>query len=65
MKESARKPMKMNASIDVWRCDDLKQLIKEKIHAHVKDVEVARRLEEALGVEIAYGDGGGDPIALT
>ncbi len=60
-----RKPMRMVAPLNVWRCDDLRALIKEKINAHVKDVEVAKHLEEALAIEIAYGDGGGDPVALT
>jgi len=65
MKEREPRPMRMTATLNVWRCDDLKDVIKDTIRAHVKDVEVARQLEEALGIEIAYGDGGGDPVALT
>lgn len=61
----ARQPIRMSARVDVWRCDDLRALIKKQINAHVKDVRVAKRLEEALAVEIAYNDGGGDPIAIT
>lgn len=44
---------------DVWKCKDLKALIKEQVRAHVKDVQLARTLEKALADEIAYGDGGG------
>lgn len=44
---------------DVWKCKDLKALIKEQVRAHVKDVTLARKLEKALADEIAYGDGGG------
>jgi hypothetical protein len=37
----------------------LKALIREEVRAHVKDVDLAKRIEEALGDKVAYGDGGG------
>lgn len=46
-------------TLKVWTCEDLKALISEHIHAHVKDVEIAKKLERALGDKIVYGDGGG------
>jgi hypothetical protein len=49
----------------VWKCDDLKALIKKQISAHVKDVDVARKLEKALSGEIAYGDGGGGNVGVA
>jgi len=55
MAEKSKKPH----TIQVWKCEDLKALIKEQVHAHVKDVELAKRLERALGDQVAYGDGGG------
>lgn len=64
-KRRAPRPIRMSAPLSVWRCDDLRDLIKDKVRAHVKDVAVARRLEEALAVEIAYNDGGGDPVAIS
>ncbi len=47
------------AKVDVWKCKDLQAMIKKEIRAHVKDVDVARRLEQALGHFVAYGTGGG------
>jgi hypothetical protein len=58
-------PIKMPVMIDVWRCDDLKALISEQIRAHVKDVELAKRLEHALGDQVAYGDGGGGGVGVA
>jgi hypothetical protein len=46
-------------TVKVWNCEDLKALIREQVHAHVKDVELAKKLERALGDQVAYGDGGG------
>ena len=60
-RKPARRPIKAN----VWKCDDLKALIKKQIQAHVKDVDVARRLEKALSGEIAYGDGGGGNVGVA
>jgi hypothetical protein len=57
-----RKP---TATVDVWKCDDLKSMLREAIRAQVKDVELARRLEHALGDEIAYGDGGGGGVGIA
>jgi len=57
------KPVKLEASI--WKCADLKSVISETLKAHVKDVELARRLEHALGDEIAYGDGGGGGVGVA
>ena len=45
--------------IDLWKCEDIKALIKKEVRAHVKDVELAAKLEKALGDHIVYGDGGG------
>lgn len=58
-------PVKLQASIDVWHCEDLKQVLGEAIRAQVKDVDLARRLEHALGDEIAYGDGGGGGVGIA
>ena len=55
IKPPTRRPVKT----DLWKCKDLKALIKDQVRAHVKDVQLARRLEKALADEIAYGDGGG------
>jgi hypothetical protein len=57
------KPVKLEATL--WKCDDLKAVIGETLKAHVKDVELARRLEHALGDEIAYGDGGGGGVGIA
>ncbi len=56
-----RRPVKL----EVYRCGDLKALIKRKISAHVKDVQLAKRLEHALADEIAYGDGGGGGVGVA
>jgi hypothetical protein len=53
------------AKVDVWSCDDLKAVLGDAIRAQVKDVELARRLEHALGDEIAYGDGGGGGVGIA
>lgn len=50
---------------DLWKCKDLKELIKQEIRAHVKDVQLARKLEQALGDKVAYGDGGGGNVAVS
>lgn len=57
------KPVKLEATL--WKCDDLKAVISETLKVHVKDVELARRLEHALGDEIAYGDGGGGGVGIA
>ena len=54
-----KKPIRVAVPIDVWKCEDLKAIISERIRAHVKDVDVAKQLEQALGDDVAYGDGGG------
>jgi hypothetical protein len=51
--------------IPVWNCDDLKSLISKTIQAHVKDVELAKRLEHSLADEIAYNDGGGGGVGVA
>jgi hypothetical protein len=56
---SQKRPMKVAVPVDLWKCEDLKQIIKETVRAHVKDVELAKKLEQALGDNIVYGDGGG------
>jgi hypothetical protein len=60
-KKLVRKPQKL----DVWKCDDLKALINEKIRAEIKDVKVIERLEHLLADEIAYGTGGGGGVAIV
>jgi hypothetical protein len=61
IKRPPKRPIKAN----LWKCDDLKALIKEQINVHVKDVDLARRLEKALSGEIAYGDGGGGNVGVA
>ena len=58
---SGRRPVKTAVPVDLWKCSDLKEIIKETLHAHIKDVVLANKLEQALGDAIAYGDGGGGP----
>jgi hypothetical protein len=65
MAEKTKKPIKMPVMVDVWKCEDLKELIREKIKVHVKDVDLAKRLEHALADEIAYGDGGGGGVGIA
>lgn len=65
MEECKPKPIRMPVVIDVWKCEDLKALIKKTINAHVKDVELVKRLEHALADEIAYGDGGGGGVGVA
>jgi hypothetical protein len=55
----------MPVMIDVWKCEDLKAVIKEAINVHVKDVDLAKRLEHALADEIVYGDGGGGGVGVA
>ena len=57
--EQPKKPVRINVPIDVWKCEDLKAIISQEIRAHVTDVDLAQRLERALGDQVAYGDGGG------
>ncbi len=61
MEKSRPKP----AKLDVWKCDDLKSVISKALRAHVKDVELVKKLEHALGDEIAYGDGGGGGVGIA
>lgn len=63
-KRVSAKPIRTITRLNVWNCNDLRRLIKKKIDVHVKDANVAKRLEEALAVEVAYNDGGGDPVAI-
>jgi hypothetical protein len=65
MAERTKKPVKMPVMIDVWKCEDLKAVIKEAINVHVKDVDLAKRLEHALADEIVYGDGGGGGVGVA
>lgn len=53
--KSGRPPIK----VDLWKCEDLKAIIRREVQAHVKDVELAKKLEKALGDHVVYGDGGG------
>jgi hypothetical protein len=57
--DQPKKPVKISVPIDVWKCEDLKAIISQEVRAHVKDVDLAQRLERALGDAVAYGDGGG------
>jgi hypothetical protein len=63
--EGARGPTTLLVPINVWRCEDLKALIQQHVRAHVKDVELATRLEHALGDQVAYGDGGGGNVGVA
>ncbi len=65
MPKSKKRIAKRPVKVDVYNCGDLKTLIKRKISAQVKDVELAKRLEHALADEIAYGDGGGGGIGVA
>ena len=57
--EQPKKPVRVSVPVDVWKCEDLKAIISQEIRAHVTDVDLAERLERALGDQVAYGDGGG------
>jgi len=57
--QQPKKPARITVPIDVWKCEDLKAIISKEIRAHVTDVDLAQRLERALGDQVAYGDGGG------
>lgn len=52
-------------TVDILKCSDLKRAIKGTIKAHVKDVDLAKRLEHALADEIAYNDGGGGNVGVA
>ncbi len=65
MPKSKKRIAKRSVKVDVYKCGDLKALIKRKISVQVKDVELAKRLEHALADEIAYGDGGGGGIGVA
>jgi len=60
-----QKGPKRPTRVDLWKCEDLKHLIREEIRTHVKDVELAKKLEQALGDKVAYGDGGGGNVAVS
>ena len=60
-----KKPIIAQVPVRVWNCDDLKEMINEQIKAHVKDVEIAKKLEHALGDEVAYNDGGGGGVGIA
>lgn len=65
---STKRPTKKagpTLTANVWKCEDLKALIKKQIRVHVKDVDLAKRLESALADEIAYGDGGGGHVGIA
>jgi hypothetical protein len=61
----ALKPLSMNLPVQVWSCTALKEMISKEVRAHVKDVELASRLEHMLGDQVAYGDGGGGNIGAA
>jgi hypothetical protein len=63
--ESSVAPKREPLKVDVWRCEDLKALIHKQIQTHVKDVNLAKRLEHALADEIAYGTGGGGNVGVA
>jgi hypothetical protein len=60
-----KKPIIAQIPVRVWNCDDLKEMINRQIRAHVKDVELAKKLEHALGDEVAYNDGGGGGVGVA
>lgn len=63
--ERVLKPVSMNLPVQVWSCAALKEMISKEVRAHVKDVELASRLEHMLGDQVAYGDGGGGNIGAA
>ncbi len=58
-------PARVSLPVDIWSCDDLKAMISKELGAHVKDVELLKKLEHALGDEVAYGDGGGGNVGVV
>jgi hypothetical protein len=60
-----KRPFLAQIPVRVWNCDDLKEMISKQIRAHVKDVELAKKLEHSLGDEVAYGDGGGGGVGVA
>lgn len=64
MKKETASPKGRTEKIEVWKCKDLKAMIKKTIQKEleghgVKDAKLAKRLEEAISGGIAYGTGGG------
>ncbi len=64
-KPARKKPIVAQIPVRVWSCEDLKEMITEQIKAHVKDVDLAKKLEHALGDEVAYNDGGGGGVGVA
>ncbi len=64
-KKATSRPKREAMRLRVWKCADLKLLIRKQIRAQVRDVEMAKRLEHALGDEIAYGTGGGGGVGVA
>ncbi len=64
-KKAISRPKQAAMKLTVWKCADLKALIQRKIRAQVRDVELAKQLEHALGDEIAYGTGGGGGVGVA
>jgi len=65
LKKTSKKAIRKPQKIDVWKCDDLKALINEKLKAEIKDTKIIERLEHLLADEVAYGTGGGGGIAVV
>ncbi len=60
-----KKPFIAQIPVRVWNCEDLKEMLSKQIRAHVKDVKIAKKLEHALGDEVAYNDGGGGGVGVA
>ena len=63
--KTRKRPIIAQIPVRVWNCDDLKEMINKQIRAHVKDVELSKKLEHALGDEVAYNDGGGGGVGVA
>jgi len=51
--------LRKGKTVTIFSCKDLKAAIAREIRASLKDREMADRLINSLGTEVAYGTGGG------
>jgi len=68
--KTAKPRARKTTKVEVWKCNDLKALVKESIRkemqeAGVKDAKLAKRLEQAISGGIAYGTGGGGGVGVA
>lgn len=57
VKKKTRKPQ--GKPVTVFTCRELKTVIAREIKSSVKDRKLATKLINSLGIEVAYGTGGG------